>query len=406
MLRIYKILIICSFVGFLGFLGGQTLFKEQASYSDLEFRNLSQRPDFTFNSAIQGTYPKDFESYFQDQFYKRIGLSKYFYKFQTALYRPSIENILIGKDGWLASIPNSKVFVSQIPHTIKETQDLYEYTNKENIPLYLSINPSKDITLFEQFPYHYQYASYPIIKKSVLDKLDKRINIIDNSAYFKKKFSFNELKNLYYKTDHHWNLLGGYYNYEHLINKLHQDNPAIPKAIPQEQLKKVCANRDRAYFLGSQNRSLLKAFDESTESVCSFSLPDEEIFSEVYATIYTGEKRVGMDKIYQLSINQYEQSYGGLTNNDLPEIVHKMKNPPNNIKALIIKDSYTNAMLPMITTHFAETRILDMRHYKFGSVEDYIKEHNINLVILSHNDALLTGDTFSYSGNRIDPRYK
>lgn len=406
MKKLYKITIISFFVGFLTFLGFMTLLKEQRTYSDLEYRNLSVRPVFTFNSATEGKYSSNFESYFQDQFYKRIGLTKYYYNLQANMGKSSIKNVLIGKDGWLALIPDSGTKIAQIPHTVTEINNLYEYTEKNNIPLYLSLNPSKDIIMDDQFSYHPDFSKNQDIKKQVLSQLDKDIPIIDNAEYFKKTFTYKQLKDLYYKTDHHWNYLGGYYGYKNLLRELHKEHSEIPNPLSQKKLVTVCEDRDSTYFLGSQNRSLLKVFDESSEPVCSFDVEDRNVFSDVYQTIYTGDTRKGMDLLYHTSLNKYEQSYAGLTNNDVPEIVHKTKNPPNDITALIIKDSYTNAMQPFIATHFAETRILDMRHYKKGSIQDYIKEHHINLVILSHNDSLLTGDTLSYSGNKIEENYK
>lgn len=398
MKKTIQLLTVGTFVGFLGFMGYQTVTKEPTAYSEYEYRNLSQRPNLTVDTLASGDYMKEFETYFQDQFYKRIGISKYFYALQIELNKPVVSNVLIGKDGWASYVPGFARSEVQINQTIEETKKLNDFALANDIPLYLSINPYKDYTLAHVFPYHPASFRGPETKREVIEGLDEKIQIIDNPAYFKDTFSHEELETMFYKTDHHWNYLGAYEAYKHVIHFLRERHEGIPAPAEKEQLKTLSADRENVYFIGSTNRSVLRALNEKEEAVSAFTVPEQDVFSEIYSIDNFGNEAEGFESVFHTNVDATIQSYGGLTSGDFAQIIMKTKTPPNNYKVLVIKDSYTNAMFPYMATHFAETHILDMRHYKEHSVEDYVKEHNINMIILSHNETMV-GDTFKYSGN-------
>lgn len=392
-----QILTVVAFVGLLSFLGFMTLAKQQQEFSNLEQRTLAQRPVPSLETITDGTFTWEFESFFKDQFYKRINMSKYYYWTQIKMQKSVVSNVLVGDDGWISYVPGFDKSQELIDQSIEQVNKLNEFAAENNIALYLSINPYKDLTLNHIFPYHPASNVGFEIKEEVLSGLDQNLSIIDNATYFKETFSEEELKKMFFKTDHHWNYLGAFEAYTNLINELHENHPEIPEALTSDELKELCAPQENSYFVGSQNRSVLLALSLEGEALCTYTVADPSIFSEVYKIGVDGERVDGIENIFHTTITQFEQQYGGLTCWDIPEVVFKMKNPPNDIKALIIKDSYTNAMQPYIAAHFAETRILDMRHYKDLSVEEYIKENDINLVILSHNETMI-GDTFLYSG--------
>lgn len=396
MKKFLQISTVVAFVGFLSFLGFMTLTKEQLEFSYLEQRNLAQRPAVDIETITDGTFSANFESYFQDQFYKRIGISKYYYLTQVKINKTIVSNVLVGENGWITYVPVLDKNQQQINQSIEQVNTLNTFALNNNVDLYLSINPYKNLQVKHVFPYHPASHIGAEIKSEVLRGLDENLSIIDNAAYFKNHFTEEEREALFYKTDHHWNYLGAFETYTNIINELHKKHPEIPKPLVSSELKKLCATQEDAYFLGSQDRSVLRAFSNESEPLCTYTVKDLSMFSEAYID-YTGERVYGIENIYNTDLNRVDLQYGHLTSWDIPEIVLKMKEPPNSIKALIIKDSYTNAMQPYIATHFAETRILDMRHYNGGSIEEYIKEHDIDLVLLSHNETMV-GDTFLYSG--------
>ncbi len=121
MKRTIHILTVIAFVGFLGFMGYQILMKDAVAYSAYEYRNLTQKPSFSFKSVMRGKYTQEFESYFQNQFYKPIGISKSFYLLQLKMGKPVVSNALVGEDGWARFVPPSEDNEMLIDHANGKT---------------------------------------------------------------------------------------------------------------------------------------------------------------------------------------------------------------------------------------------------------------------------------------------
>lgn len=386
---------IIAFIGSLGFLGVKTIAEKPISYSELEYRNLAQRPVLSKENLVSGTFAEDFETYFQDQFAYRIPLSQSFYRLQAGLGRTLVGDVLLGEKGWISQVPTLST-ERQIELAVTQISRITQFAKEKGIPLYLSLNPHKDLTVNHLFPYYSLYEQKAEEKKHILSRLDKELPIIDNATYFQDQFPPSELAAFYYKTDHHWNYKGAYENYKHLITELKKHHSDIPAPLSESELKLYCADRENVFFEGSTNRVILNTFDEKDDSVCAYGLREPDTVLEVTVPNHIGEDIQGYSNVFHAGLKNEEQTYNGLFVEDYPEIIIRSKTAPNDKKVLIVRDSYTNAMLPYLGVHFAETRVLDMRYFRTQSVKRYIEEHDINLIILSHNDGLLTGDTLSY----------
>jgi len=64
----------------------------------------------------------------------------------------------------------------------------------------------------------------------------------------------------------------------------------------------------------------------------------------------------------------------------------KIRNEKSQINKniLIIKDSYANSFVPYLIPHYNEITMIDLRHYR-GNLSDYIKENNIDEILLLYN---------------------
>lgn len=391
---------ILAFIGSLGFLGVKTIAEKPKDYSELEYRNLAQRPILSKDNLVSGEFAEEFETYFQDQFAYRIPLSQSFYKLQAGLGRALVGDVLIGEKEWISQVP-MLASDRQIEHSVNQLNRMQQLANEMGIPLYLSLNPHKDLTINHLYPYHPSYTKKEQEKEIVLTQIDKGINIIDNATYFQKHFSPLERESFYYKTDHHWNYKGAYENYKYLIARLSELHPDISAPLSESQLQLHCADRENVFFIGSTNRAILNSFNEKGDSVCAYGLVEGDKQIDVTVTNYMGDDIKGYSNVFHTGLADSEQTYNGLFVEDYPEIIIRAKEAPNDKRVLVIRDSYTNAMLPYLGVHFAEMRVLDMRYFRTQSVKSYIEEHDINLIILSHNDGLLTGDTISYGLSKI-----
>ncbi|MGN1401807.1 MAG: DHHW family protein [Bacillus sp. (in: firmicutes)] len=63
--------------------------------------------------------------------------------------------------------------------------------------------------------------------KQVISGLSKNFSVINNSEYFTDTFTSEEMEDMYYKTDHHWNHLGTYESYKRLFTVLSEEHSEI-----------------------------------------------------------------------------------------------------------------------------------------------------------------------------------
>ena len=82
-------------------------------------------------------------------------------------------------------------------------------------------------------------------------------------------------------------------------------------------------------------------------------------------------------------------TYGDFYGNDYAKIVIDMNNAEKE-NILIIGESYDNAILKLLATHFNETHSIDLRHYSttFGerfSFSKYVEENDIDKVLIIGN---------------------
>lgn len=86
---------------------------------------------------------------------------------------------------------------------------------------------------------------------------------------------------------------------------------------------------------------------------------------------------------------------------DIDELADEKPGVVDNGKILILKDSYANAFIPFLQSHYKEIHIVDPRHYK-GNIITYIKENEIKKVVFFNYYVVICAYTgFAKHLNRI-----
>ena len=75
--------------------------------------------------------------------------------------------------------------------------------------------------------------------------------------------------------------------------------------------------------------------------------------------------------------NRYVSYFGA----DYPEVIIKNKAAENDLKLLIVKDSFGIPFSAFMSLMASETRMLDMRYYKDGTAEEYALEYRPDIVL-------------------------
>ena len=67
-------------------------------------------------------------------------------------------------------------------------------------------------------------------------------------------------------------------------------------------------------------------------------------------------------------------------------------------RALIIKDSFANAVNLLVAENFAHTSILDIRYYNEMPIEQYIQTHGFDTIIVLYNGETIFNSMYNFSG--------
>ena len=221
-------------------------------------------------------------------------------------------------------------------------------------------------------------------KSDMYDYLEKNIN--SNNIYKFEINNFNEYKEYFYKTDHHWNYKGSYKAYEQIIKFLTGDNP-----LKYEE--EFCMETP---FSGSKARySGAKYFYKEPFCAYKFDFPNYEIYINGKKSSY------GSEEYYYYNRNT-DISYGTYYGQDFGEVIIN-NNMPNEQNILIIGESFDNALLKLIASHFNKTYAIDLRNYEHENnkrfkYSKYVTENKIDKVLLIGNRDYYKAQEFNLEG--------
>jgi len=207
----------------------------------------------------------------------------------------------------------------------------------------------------------------------------------ENMACFEIN-NFEEFLLYFYETDHHWKYTGSYKGYGEVMELLGCEDPLL------EPVELVTMPGE---FSGSKASMSGVMFSESF-SAYRFSYPRMEIISNGYPAADYGNQDGYLSGLW--GAPTYGEFYGW----DDGEVVFDTGRPERE-DILIIGESYDNAILKLIASHYNRTYSVDLRYYagsmgKSFSLRDYLQEHEIDKVLLIGNVDFYLGSEFKLGG--------
>lgn len=349
-----------------------------------ENRTANQLPAFELSAFADKTFQDQYENAIADQLplsskmkkaEKTAELMMKLWYFQTDPSRfHRMNSGLLYKDNYLLYTPRD---FSKIKENLdKKTANLNEAVKQlPDIDFYLYyIEKDTDMN----FETNDKLQAYEYLT----EKLDHRI--------LTKKYeisSFDEFKQYFYQTDHHWNHRGSYKAYEEIASWMSDDELVVKS-------DEICMN---TVFSGSKaadigGSALLK------EQLCAYQyeLKPHDIFINGnkaerygnYADYFHQGKETG--------------SYGDFYGSDagLLEFDYHQENKDN---LLMIGESYDNAINEILASHFNHTYNVDLRNYerengKSFDIYEFVKTHHIDRILLIGNIDYYVMEEFNLKG--------
>ena len=273
---------------------------------------------------------------------------------------------------------DTKPYVDEIAE-VKSTLD------QMDIPLVYVQTPLKTIEGYTKMPDGIiDYANsntdrfMNLLAQAGIHTIDLRKNIKEESM---------DLKSLFYTTDHHWKTQTAFWAVGEVVDYLKETigMDLDPNQFYTNKENYSCINYEKS-FLGSQGRRVGKYYDGVDDY--TLILPNYETSYTVTihktngSSTHEGTFEEAIVKYHLLKnpddlfTNRYAAYFGA----DFPEVIVENHLADNDKKILILKDSFGLPFSAFLSTMVSETRLIDKRYFS-GSLEEYIKAYNPDLVL-------------------------
>ncbi|MCR4954212.1 MAG: hypothetical protein K6A43_09075 [Treponema sp.] len=188
--------------------------------------------------------------------------------------------------------------------------------------------------------------------------------------------SFDEYKNYFYQTDHHWNFIGSYTGYTKIMRLLEGEGVDVLRPSGRHTYHTV--------FNGSRSRDNLLGSATEEFTVFKFNLPEYKTFVNDVERAYGFRNRYVSDEEYPNKL--YSNHYGLYYGDDRAKVVYDF-NQPEKESILILGTSYTNAINELVASHYNQTHILDFRYYKewYGepiNAQKYMEKNHLTKLLI------------------------
>ena len=177
---------------------------------------------------------------------------------------------------------------------------------------------------------------------------------------------------IFYRTDHHWTSLGAYYGYRGLAGTLGYE----PVALSAYTKTTVSTEFYGTVFSNSGVRWVKP--DEMDVYV-----PADGITVVSHTYDKSGKPIEEPRALYVESYLEVKDKYSMFLGGNQSLGVVKTGNTAGP-KLLLIRDSYSDSLVPFLTPHYSEIHLIDLRYYK-QSVSGYIQDNGIDSVLILYS---------------------
>ena len=196
---------------------------------------------------------------------------------------------------------------------------------------------------------------------------------------------------IYFRSDHHWTQRGAYYGYCALMEALGMEARSMDSfasdTLPGSFLGSfytLVSAYPQAEALEKNPDTLEYWFDSSMDCPC-VSYRSAEMTEGADCRLFYHDYGEG---------NLYQAFQGG----DLP-LLYIDSYAKSGGSVLIVKDSFTNALLPFLAGHFEELYVVDPRYFNLSEkpalyLPDFVAEHDIDRVLLLNGIGILNNKAY------------
>lgn len=354
----------------------------QETFSEQENRSLQTLPPLTADILTDNTVSRDIADFYADQFPARSALIGLKTISEISLLRMENNGVLIGKNGYLVKrLEYGEGAYENIRKNLAAVTDFTAAMSAEDIPVTLAIAPRGIDVLTAYLPNYYDTARAEAVW-GIVAEASAENGLTPVTFTEELRGSATVGTEVWFRTDHHWTPRGAYLAYLLLRNQL-EYLPASFEALTPETVDTP--------FYGTTYSSAGISWARA-DTLTFYHIPEEERY--LCEIVDTERSFHGFyDRAYLDTKDKYGALIGG--NNGHVRITDTAH--PDKPTLLVIKDSFSHAMIPYLAQHFT-LEIIDLRYWR-GSTASLASEVGADRVlILMGLDSLASAQTLTLLG--------
>lgn len=348
--------------------------KEGGEWSGNERRKLASAPDWSVSNILSGDVCAQIESWIKDHFPGRSAFVALYSYTSRYTGRNATQSIVMGRNGRLLSEPT----INDERLIASNAQIINDFVKDNGMTGYAALVPSSGYMIQEDQPaLHREYNDDTIAEaiKAGLPDFDW----LDTEAALRAS---GDVSGAYYRTDHHLTMNGTYAIYLALCDKLGLDPIATSEFEKSEhEFYGTSYGGSGLWYVKPDTLEVWLNRDNSDISVTTVDGAKTQEYTGMF----------DFEALKPEVTDKYEAYLYG--NHGYTRIV----NPNVQDGALIVlKDSYGNALVPLLAEHYREIIMIDIRYYNSGMAtpSEIVAENNITDFLLIYG--LSTFSTTSY----------
>lgn len=328
-------------------------------YSDWEKRMLAQKPEFSLNGLLEGSYGTAYEEWLTDQFPGRDAWVSVKTRCEILLGKKEIQGIYLGKEGQMYAES------TQTSDWDKLEVSMQEQFGEEKVSRIHAPHAGEVLTeLLPQGIWFSGGESAVLQELSFMeDSARQELSLTEDAVLWNLREHSSEY--IYFKTDHHWTMLGAYYAYEAWALQQRME-PVCLTSLEKSVLREEFLGTHYGKIHYASASDTLEFYDPGTTCSAVYDLGTSDVNGLYQPQHLKGEDayRYFLDGNHGLVEITTEQDGGHL---------------------VVLKDSFANNLIPFLTAHYEKITVIDPRYFRMD-IGEWLADKNVTEVLIVAQD--------------------
>ena len=282
-------------------------------------------------------------------------------------------------------------------------QNTINFSNQlkeKNIPYLYIQAPNKDLKGYtDKIVSEYNFSNknadefLELLKENNINTFDLREEIIKDDL---------NRETLFYKTDHHWTTSTAFWAFTKIIDLLEKYDFTVTSGDYFKNINNYNIQIIENCYLGSLGRRVGEAVAGLDNYI--FIEPKFETDYNIFDGLASGDLPAFSGDFRTAIVKEHILNNTDVTSNkhatyfewDYGNLIIKNNFSKNDLKILLIKDSYSLPVAAFLSTCLKELHMIDMRDASTISLLDYVEANDIDMVITMYNTEIFTETMFNF----------